>query len=114
MGITDPTAPQWKAPVEAKDTAMPSDETPAVDNRKTLYMYAQLVAVDCSQQPAAIITVRKGPKQMKLRTDDYKKLLVMNADSFSCDWRDRKILVNYKPGGKSDGDLVTLEIENGK
>jgi hypothetical protein len=35
----------------------------------------------------------------------------MGADSFSCDWSHKKILVNYKPGGKSDGDLVTLEIE---
>jgi hypothetical protein len=59
----------------------------------------------------AILSVRKGPRLMKLRTDDYSKLIVMGADSFSCDWRDRKILVNYKPGGRSDGDLVTIEIE---
>jgi tetratricopeptide (TPR) repeat protein len=114
IGYTDPTAPQWKAPAEPDDSPAPAESTPASDTRKTLYMYAELVSVDCSQAPVAILTVRKGPKSMKLRTDDYKKLLVMNADSFSCGWRDRKVLVNYKPGGKSDGDLMTLEIETGK
>ena len=51
---------------------------------------------------------------LKLRTDNYKKLLVMGEDEFSCGWRDRKVLVNYKPGGKADGDVVTLELEAGK
>jgi hypothetical protein len=47
---------------------------------------------------------------MKLRTADYKSLLVIGADTFSCDWSDRKISVNYKPGGIVDGDLVSVEV----
>jgi hypothetical protein len=38
---------------------------------------------------------------------------VMGADEFSCNWRDKKVLVNYKPGGKSDGDVVTVELQEG-
>ena len=61
----------------------------------------------------AILHVRSGQKTLKLRADNYKKLLVMGEDEFSCEWRDRKVLVNYKPGGKSDGDVVTLEVQAG-
>jgi Flp pilus assembly protein TadD len=113
MGVSDPTAPQWKMTpqVQSEDAQTDAGQTEQFDRRKTQYLSGELEAVDCSHSPVAVLTVRKGPKLMKLRTDDYNKLIVMGADSFSCDWRNRKILVNYKPGGKSDGDLVTLEIE---
>ena len=114
MGVSDPTAPQWKMTPEIKaEDAQPIDDNSAkFDTRKTQYMTGELLSVDCSAKPVAILNVRKGVRVIKLRTDDYNKLLVMgDADSFSCDWRDRKVLINYKPGGKSDGDLVTLELE---
>lgn len=116
MGVSDPTAPQWKLPTDVKKENSEPDEAqqPRADTRKTLYLSGELESVDCSQQPAAVVSVRKGPKLMHLRTSDYTKLLVMGADEFSCDWRHKKVLVNYKPGGKSDGDLVTLEVEAGK
>ncbi len=113
-GIADPTAPQWKLPADMKEEAQPEETEDKLDTRKTLYMYAQLESVDCSQDPVAVLTVRKGPKLMKLRTGNYRKLVVMGADEFSCGWREKKVLVNYKPGGKSDGDVVTLEVEQGK
>lgn len=109
-GVSDPTAPQWKLPTDMKSAAQPEETGTKADSRKTLYMYGQLESVDCSHDPVAVLSVRKGPKLMKLRTENYRKLIVMGADEFSCDWRDRKVLINYKPGGKSDGDLVTLEL----
>jgi hypothetical protein len=48
---------------------------------------------------------------MKLRTDDYKSLLLVGADEFSCEWTDRAVVANYKAGGKSDGDLVSVEVQ---
>jgi tetratricopeptide (TPR) repeat protein len=115
MGITDPTAAQWKMPEGGLNGDAKQEESSVKpDMRKVLYTYGLLESVDCSSDPAAVLNVRKGTKLMKLRTDDYKKLLVMGADTFSCDWRNQKVLVNYKPGGKSDGDLVTLELEAGK
>lgn len=48
---------------------------------------------------------------LKLRTDDYKSLMVMGVDEFSCDWKSRSAAVNYRAGGKADGDLVSVELE---
>ena len=109
----DITAPQWRKKGDANSPAS-DDDSPRIDNRKVLYLYGRLQSVDCSSDPIAILNVRSGSKLMKLRSENYKKLLVMGADEFSCDWRDRKVLVNYKPGGKSDGDIVTLELQAGK
>jgi hypothetical protein len=78
--------------------------------RPAKFFQGRLVAVDCSKSPAAILTVSSGGKTMKLRTPDYKSLLLIGADSFSCAWNDRSVSVNYKPGGISDGDLVSVEL----
>jgi hypothetical protein len=48
---------------------------------------------------------------MKFRTADYKSLLVIGEDSLSCEWKNRKVAVNYKPGGAADGDLVSVEVQ---
>lgn len=110
------TAPQWRRKDDSTNTSTTEPEPAEVkiDSRKVLYMYGRLQSVDCSADPAAILLVRSGQKLLKFRTDNYKKLLVMGEDEFSCDWRDRRVLVNYKPGGKSDGDIVTLEVQAGK
>ena len=70
------------------------------------------MGVDCTQAPAAVLAVRSasGGSVIKLRTADYKSLLVIGADAFSCDWSDRRVSVNYKPGGIVDGDLVSVEV----
>jgi hypothetical protein len=47
---------------------------------------------------------------MRLRTEDYKSLLLIGADDFSCDWKSLSVVINYKAGGKADGDLVSLEL----
>jgi hypothetical protein len=80
------------------------------DMRPTQFVKGNLVDVDCSQAPAAILTVAAAGREMKLRAADYKSLLLIGADNFSCEWRDRQITVNYKPGGTADGDLVSLEV----
>jgi hypothetical protein len=80
------------------------------DVRTTKFFKGRLVAVDCSQPPLAILTVTAEGVALKLRARDYKSLLLIGADDFSCAWRDRAVTVNYKPGGLSDGDLVSLEV----
>jgi hypothetical protein len=37
-------------------------------------------------------------------------MVLVGADIFSCDWKNRPVTVNYKPGGLTDGDLVSLEV----
>ncbi len=80
------------------------------DRRPSKFVQGRLVDVDCSQSPAAVLTVTSGAAVLKLRTADYKSLLLIGADAFSCEWNNRSVSVNYKPGGMSDGDLVSLEV----
>jgi hypothetical protein len=85
-------------------------QTGTADTRPTKFLQGRLLAVDCSQTPAAILTVTSEGVVLKLRVPDYKSLLLIGADDFSCDWRDRRVSVNYKPGGLADGDVVSLEM----
>jgi len=80
------------------------------DMRPTKFLKGVLVDIDCSQSPAAILTVSAQGMEKKFRAGDYKSLLLIGADDFSCEWHGRQVTVNYKPGGLADGDLVSLEM----
>jgi tetratricopeptide (TPR) repeat protein len=90
--------------------AQASQTAANVDKRPAKFVQGRLVDVDCSQSPAAVLTVSAEGSVLKLRTSDYKSLLLIGSDAFSCEWRDRSVSVNYKPGGLSDGDLVSVEV----
>jgi tetratricopeptide (TPR) repeat protein len=102
--VLEQDAAQRAAATQAAQTATPTNV------RTTKFFKGHLVAVDCSQPPLAILTVTSEGVALKLRAPDYKSLLLIGADDFSCDWRDRAVTVNYRPGGLSDGDLVSLEV----
>jgi tetratricopeptide (TPR) repeat protein len=87
-----------------------ASQSGVADKRPTKFFQGRLVDVDCSQSPAAVLTVSSGGAVLKLRTADYKSLLLIGADNFSCEWNNRSVSVNYKSGGMSDGDLVSLEV----
>jgi tetratricopeptide (TPR) repeat protein len=87
-----------------------ADSTGPSDKRKPKFLKGRLVDVDCSHAPTAILTVAAGSTEMKLRAADYKSLLLIGADDFSCEWHDVQVTVNYKPGGAADGDVVSLEM----
>jgi hypothetical protein len=80
------------------------------DTRPTRFVKGRLVSVDCSQSPAAILFVTGAGAELQLRAADYKSLLLIGADTFSCEWHDRQVTVNYKPGGSANGDVVSLEL----
>ena len=99
-------------PVTAEEEPLPErTAAPAVDRRKTEFLKGRLVTVECIQPQTAVLTVSTGSKRLRLRTENYKTLLLIGADEFSCDWSGRPVAVNYKAGGKSDGDLVSLEVQ---
>jgi tetratricopeptide (TPR) repeat protein len=81
------------------------------DKRPTQFVKGTLTSVDCSRPPAAVLTVNTGTRSLKLRTSDSKALLVIGEDGLSCDWRNRRVSVNYKAGGVADGDLVSVEMQ---
>ena len=80
------------------------------DKRPTKFVKGRLIAIDCSTAPTAILTVTAEGAVLKLRAVDYKSLVLIGADDFSCNWKDRQVTVNYKPGGLTDGDLISLEV----
>jgi tetratricopeptide (TPR) repeat protein len=84
---------------------------PQPDKRPIQFLKGKLIAIDCSQAPSAILTVSAGTRVLKLRTENYKSLMLMGADEFSCEWRSRAVAINYRAGGKADGDLVSVELE---
>lgn len=75
------------------------------------FLKGKLVNSDCSKPPDAILTILVGMKTYKLHTPDFKTLLVVGDDQFSCDWRNRIVAVNYKPAGKNEGEVVSLEVQ---
>ncbi len=95
---------------EAQKRAQAPDPS-GPDKRPTQFVKGTLTSVDCSRAPAAVLTVNTGSKSLKLRTADYKSLLVIGEDGLSCEWRNRRVSINYKAGGAADGDLVSLEIQ---
>ena len=114
------TPPAAKAvtppPATSADSSDDAEEQPPVepkpDTRPVRFIKGKLVSVDCSHQPAAVVTVAVSTKKsLKLRTEDYKSLTLVGADQFSCTWKNREVSVNYKAGGKSDGDMVSLEVQ---
>jgi tetratricopeptide (TPR) repeat protein len=92
----------------AKRAAQQSVQT--ADKRPAKFVQGRLVGVDCSQSPSAVLTIAAGGVVLKLHTADYKSLLLIGADSFSCEWNNRAVSVNYRPGGAADGDLVSVEV----
>ena len=88
-------------------TNSPSGTT--ADKRVTKFVKGRLIAVDCSQAPSAVLTVSSEAGTLKLRAADYKSLLLIGADDFSCGWRDQ-VVANYKPSSGNGGDLVSLEM----
>lgn len=116
-GAAQPKYAPQKSPFDvleedaAKRAAEENKGEPAPgDTRSMRFVKGRLVAVDCSHAPAAVLTVNSEAGLLKLRAADYKSVLLIGADDFSCDWRDRQVTVNYKPGVGADGDLVSLEM----
>jgi tetratricopeptide (TPR) repeat protein len=111
-----PPRPVPATPSTAKEEPADSDRPeqpvePQPDRRKVQFVKGRLVSIDCIQAPVAVMTVVAGAKTLKLRTEDYKSLLLIGEDQFSCGWKSRAVAVNYKAGGKADGDLVSLELQ---
>jgi tetratricopeptide (TPR) repeat protein len=114
---TSVTAPNQKSANEDdedSDSDLPASSSPVnvkttVDKRPVTFLKATLISVDCSKPPAAILSVSRGGKILKFRTPDYKSMAVIGAD-FSCAWKAIPVNLNYRAGGKMDGDLVSIEV----
>jgi len=104
--------PQWRrrTPAPAPPVA-PEGPPPAPDSRPIKFLKGKLLQVDCSPAPAAVLTVLAGKTTWKLRARDSRTLVLVGADAFSCDWRNRGVAVNYRESGPAQGELVSLELD---
>jgi tetratricopeptide (TPR) repeat protein len=126
-GIRPQRAGEKAAPTGAASTpsasaskTLPDDESdepvkPVAQNPGMIgpvqFMKGKLVASDCSKPPGAVVTFVSGTKTYKLHTPDFKSLTVIGEEGFSCDWKNRVIAVNFRPVGKGQGELVSMELE---
>jgi tetratricopeptide (TPR) repeat protein len=74
------------------------------------FLKGKIVSSDCSNPPEAIVTILSGMTTYKMHASDYKSLLVIGEDQFSCDWKNRLASVNYRAVGKHEGELVSVEV----
>jgi len=74
------------------------------------FLKGKIVSSDCSKPPEAMVTILSGMTTYKMHASDYKSLLVIGEDQFSCEWKNRLVSVNYRAVGKNGGELVSLEV----
>jgi len=74
------------------------------------FLRGKIVSSDCSKPPEATVTILSGMTTYKFHAADYKSLLVIGEDHFSCEWTNRLVSVNYRAVGKNGGELVSIEV----
>jgi tetratricopeptide (TPR) repeat protein len=75
------------------------------------FIKGKLAAVDCSAAPQALLSVVAGGRSLKLHIGDSKHLVLIGADEFSCDWKNKSVALNYRERQDGDGDVVSLEVQ---
>ena len=75
------------------------------------FIKGKLMGVDCAGSPEALLAVSVGAKSLKLHVGDASHAIVMGADQFSCDWKNKNVAINYRERPDGDGDLVSIEIQ---
>lgn len=75
------------------------------------FIKGKLAAVDCSAAPQALLSVVAGGRSLKLHVGDSKHLVLIGADEFSCDWKNKRVSLNYRERQDGDGDVVSLEVQ---
>jgi len=70
----------------------------------------KIVQCDCSKAPEALINVISGMTSYTMHTSNYKTLLVIGEDQFSCEWKNRPVSLNYRATGKNAGEVVSIEF----
>ncbi len=106
------------APAAAASSAEDEDADaapkPAAPNPGTTgpvqFLKGKIVSSDCSKAPEATVTILSGMTTYKMHAADYKSLVVIGEDQFSCEWKNRLVSVNYRAVGKHEGELVSVEV----
>jgi len=74
------------------------------------FLKGKIVSSDCSKAPEAMVTILSGMTTYTMHAADYKSLVVIGQDQFSCEWKNLLVSVNYRAVGKNGGELVSIEV----
>lgn len=77
----------------------------------TRFFKGKLSAIDCSEAPQAVLTVTSGERSVRVHVRDSGHVVLIGAEQFSCDWKDKNVAVNYRERPDGDGDIVSVEIQ---
>jgi tetratricopeptide (TPR) repeat protein len=102
-GAAEPSAPPKPEP--------PPDIRANNPTSPLRFMKGKLLSVDCSSPPLASLIVASENKTWKLLAKDSTHLVIIGADTFSCDWRNQKVAVNYHETGEATGEIISLELQ---
>jgi tetratricopeptide (TPR) repeat protein len=100
--------PGTPAKVEVVEKEEVHEIPPAVPPK---FLKGQLVRVDCSNAPGAVLTVLSGARTLKMKIADTKHAIVIGADEFSCAWTQKKVAVNYRESSDGEMNIMTVEIQ---
>lgn len=85
--------------------------TTTLPNHPVAFLKGKLLSVDCRIEPQAMLEIKAGTKLWHMRAADRSKLVLIGAEQFSCNWKDKPVAVNYRELGDGAGDLVSLELQ---
>ena len=95
---------------EDADAAPKPPPTKPGSTGPVLFLKGKIVTTDCSKAPEAMLTVISGMTTYTMHASDFKSLVVIGEDQFSCEWKNRLVSVNYRAMGKREGEVVSLEM----
>lgn len=75
------------------------------------FLKGKLIAVDCSSEPTAVMTVIANNKTWKMNVTDTRHAIVIGADNFNCSWTNQSIALNYRESGEAEGNVVSVELQ---
>ncbi len=106
-----PDSPQPEASRPDSPQPEPAKPVPSKAPAPVRFLQGILQAVDCSAQPAAVVTVVSGAKTWKMTIADTNHLVLFGADKFSCSWSKQRVALNYRDEGNAQGSVVSIEIK---
>ena len=119
-GIRSQQAAKAEVPASAAENASGDEESDAAASKPAApkpgttgpveNLKGKIVQSDCSKPPDVLITIISGMTSYAMHAPDYKTLLVIGEDQFSCDWKNRPVSVNYRATGKHAGEVVSIEL----
>lgn len=110
-GTSAPAAAASPAEDEETDAAPKPPPVKPGTTGPVQFLKGKIVSSDCSKAPEATVIILSGMTTYKLHTSDYKSLLVIGEEQFSCEWKNRVVSVNYRGVGKHEGEIVSIETQ---